>query len=342
MPEPNPTLDRLKDELTTILAADRTDYQAVLKLAGEISRQEPDVVRFTTDAAMVRRLGRELVAKQETALGELVKNAYDADATFCNVNLEQGSGSSRLEIVDDGSGMTRADIEAGFMRLASDVKIRNPYSPKYGRSRAGKKGIGRFATERLGQRLTIVTQTAEEEHGWTLTVDWTAFDQGEDIALIANQVAQSPKERSHGTRLSIESLSDHWSDADLRRVYRYLSSLLQPLFEEAEAKAQDADPGFAVQLTRGGIHLDAPQTVASADSEILQQALAVIEATIDDEGRTTWSLAAPKLDLLVRDQPIGLSNKVEPLAQARAVRLKAWYYIQLREFLGHSTGFIKQ
>ena len=28
-------------------------------------------VRFKTDAAMVRRLGHELVAKQETALGEL-------------------------------------------------------------------------------------------------------------------------------------------------------------------------------------------------------------------------------------------------------------------------------
>lgn len=337
MPEPNPTLSRLKDELTTVLAADRTDYQAILKLAGEISRQEPDIVRFTTDAAMMRRLGRELVAKQETALGELVKNAYDADATFCDVNLEQGTGISKLEIIDDGSGMTRADIEAGFMRLASDVKIRNPFSPKYGRSRAGKKGIGRFATERLGKRLTIITQTAEEEHGRTLTVDWTAFDEGKDIALIANQVAQSPKERSHGTRLSIEGLSDDWSDADLRRVYRYLSSLLQPMFEELEAKAQDADPGFAVRLTRSGIHLDAPQTVASADSEILAQALAVIEARIDDEGRTTWSLSAPKIDLIMRDQPIGLGNKIEPLAQARAVRLKAWYYIQLREFLGHST-----
>lgn len=342
MTDPNPALRRLKDELAAVLADDRTDYQAVLKLAGQIARQEPDVVRFTTDAAMVRRLGRELVAKQETALGELVKNAYDADASYCDVNLEQGDGVSRLEIVDDGSGMTRAEIEAGFMRLASDVKTRNPRSHRYGRSRAGKKGIGRFATERLGQRLTIVTQTAEEEHGWTLTVDWTAFDQSEDIALVANRIAQSPKERPHGTRLSIEGLRDHWTDADLRRVYRYLSSLLQPMFDEAESEAQGADPGFVVRLTRGGIDLESAQTVASADSEILAQALAVIEARIDGEGRTTWSLTAPKLGLAVRDEAIGLGNRPDPLARARAVRLKAWYYIQLREFLGHSTGFIKQ
>jgi signal transduction histidine kinase len=64
------------------------------------------VVRFTTDVAIVPRLGRELVAKQETALGELVKNAYDADATFCTVNLEERGEASALEIVDDGSGMS--------------------------------------------------------------------------------------------------------------------------------------------------------------------------------------------------------------------------------------------
>lgn len=335
-------LDRLKDELSRALAAGGTNYQEILRLASEISRHEPGVVRFRTDAAMVRRLGRELVAKQETALGELVKNAYDADATYCHVSLEQRADVSVLEIVDDGSGMTRAEIESGFMRLASDVKIKNPYSPKYRRSRAGRKGIGRFATERLGQRLTIVTQTAEEAHGWTISIDWSAFGQGEDIALIANTVAESPKERPHGTRLSIEGLRDFWSDADLRRVYRYLSTLLQPLFEEVEAAPTVGDPGFTVELTRGGVYLEAPQKVASANSEILDQALAVIEARIDSEGRATWSLAAPKLELAVADQPIGLGNKVEPLASARDVRMKAWYYIQLREFLGHSTGFIKK
>jgi hypothetical protein len=33
-----------------------------------------------------------------------LKNAYDADATFCNMKLEQRQGISVLEIVDDGTG----------------------------------------------------------------------------------------------------------------------------------------------------------------------------------------------------------------------------------------------
>src|SRR4051812_24837324 len=101
-------LKDLKVRLSQQLGAETTDFVAILRLAGEISRQEPEVVRFTTDAAMVRRLGQELVAKQETALGELVKNAYDADATFCTVDLVQREGGVyAFEIIDDGNGMTR-------------------------------------------------------------------------------------------------------------------------------------------------------------------------------------------------------------------------------------------
>src|SRR4051794_38559879 len=45
-------------------------------------------LRFTTDAALIDRLGRELVGKQETALTELVKNAYDADAIEVKVTFD--------------------------------------------------------------------------------------------------------------------------------------------------------------------------------------------------------------------------------------------------------------
>lgn len=335
------TLDQLKGQLGEALRGDTTDFGTILRLADEISRQEPNVVRFSTDAAMVRRLGHELVAKQETALGELVKNAYDADATFCTVDLVERDGVSAFDIVDDGSGMTREELTDGFMRLASNAKVRDPSSRRFRRSRAGKKGIGRFATERLGQRLTIVTQTEADPQGWTVSIDWRAFDQGQDINLIANRIVPSAKERDHGTRLSIDGLKDVWSDADLRRVYRYLSTLLQPMFGEAEAGRSEDDPGFAVRLNRAGANLK-PEAVATADSEILGQALAVIESRIDFDGNASWSLSCSRLDLSIVDQPIGLDrNIVRPLTHARHARLKAWYFIQQRDFLGHSTSFIK-
>ena len=69
---------------------------------------------FETDAAIIARLGQELVAKQETALAELVKNAFDADATDVVVRFSNESGKNLLEIIDNGLGMSRKELLAGF------------------------------------------------------------------------------------------------------------------------------------------------------------------------------------------------------------------------------------
>lgn len=246
-------LEDLKGKLSTLLSEDATDFQSIAQVAAEIVKQEPGVVRFTTDAAMVRRLGRELVAKQETALAELIKNSYDADATTCSVTISD-AGDGSMEIVDNGSGMSRADVENGFMRLASDDKVRNPVSPKYSRARAGKKGIGRFATERLGTMLTIVTQTEHEEEGWKVTIDWSAFEEGQDIGLIANPITQVPKERPNGTRLLVEGLSDRWTEAEVRRVYRYVATVIKPVFDQIQTQHAGFVGFYSTAGTLGAVH----------------------------------------------------------------------------------------
>ena len=336
-------LRSLKSELEELLAAKRTDYARILATATEISRLEPGVLRFSTDAAMVRRLGKELVAKQETALAELVKNAYDADATLCTVTLDDGPVGGSMEIVDDGCGMTGSDVERGFMRLASDDKVKNPVSPKFGRSRAGKKGIGRFATERLGRKLTIVTQTADGDQARKVTVDWDSFEQGLDIGQIANSIVASPRERPKGTRLLIRRLNDEWTDVELKRVYRYLSTLLQPFHETANREGHEPDPGFELRFVRSGKDVDPDKSVANADSEIFAYAVAVITARIDREGRATWSMTSTKVQgVEVRDELTGTDrNSPVALGHARDVELKAYYFIQSKDLLGQSTGFIK-
>lgn len=348
MTEDVQSLDDLKEELGRAAAAPDTDFDQILRLAGDISRRQEGVVRFAADAALVRRLGRELVAKQETALGELVKNAYDADATVCTVSLAEGADGPSFEIVDDGNGMTYAEIANGFMRLASDEKVVNPTSPRFGRSRAGKKGIGRFATERIGAQLTIVTQTEGEPEGWTVEIDWTEFERGIEIGTIANRIRRTAKERPHGTRLSIGALHDPWTDTDLRRVYRYLATVIQPVVEGMEPAMADSDapgplepdPGFSVDILRAGKSEPKAVIVADLDSQILGQALAVIAATVDAAGNATWGMTCPRFDITVVDEPIGLQEAITPLPAARDVELRAHYFIRKKEFLGHSTSSI--
>ena len=335
----NNSLGELKEKLGSLLGGDSTDFQGIVELAAEIAKQEPGVVRFTTDAAMVRRLGQELVAKQETALAELVKNAYDADATTCTVTISDASGGS-MEILDNGTGMSRADLENGFMRLASDVKVRHPVSQIYRRARAGKKGIGRFATERLGRKLTIVTQTEREDLGWQVQINWLAFEEGQDIGLIPNTISQIAKEQPNGTRLLIEGLNDGWTEAEVKRVYRYVATLIQPVFDAIQTQHANDDPGFSVELRRNG---QDSERLIDLQSEILDLAVGFIEAEIDAGGQTTWSVVSRRFGVSDRNQEIGLDrNRPGPLENARNVKLKAHYFIQVRELLGHSTSVVRE
>ena len=65
-------------------------------------------------------LGRESVSKVESALIELIKNTYDADATMCYILFDVENDS--IFLIDDGSGMTKKIIEDNWMMIGTDNK----------------------------------------------------------------------------------------------------------------------------------------------------------------------------------------------------------------------------
>ena len=132
----------IREKLARTLVEDPNNFNMILKLSHDLVSFDRENVRFTVDSGVIERLGRELVARHETAVSELVKNAYDADASFVSLkflNVDNKGGTLILD--DDGSGMTRDQLVNGFMRISSSAKIHEPVSPKYRRARAGKKGI---------------------------------------------------------------------------------------------------------------------------------------------------------------------------------------------------------
>lgn len=250
---------------------------------------------FETDAAIIARLGQELVAKQETALIELVKNSYDADATQVEVILQSPSNSERaLLIKDNGVGMTKQELIDGFLRLASDMKIRSPRSKLYNRERAGRKGIGRFATHRLGDRLTLRTWTDEKSNGFQLSVDWRRFTSGKALSTVAVQVQEiDPGKR--GTTILVEDLRDEWSDEQIRRCWRGVLALQQP-FPVAPVEADTrGDPGFQVRFLKEDALFRDETLVADFQSEILDHLHAVIELIVDANGVAEWRIIKNKL-----------------------------------------------
>ena len=231
----------------------------------------------------------------------MIKNSYDADATkstlhFLNVDNSGGT----LIIDDDGAGMTRDQLINGFMRISSTSKIHEPVSPIFGRSRAGKKGIGRFSAQRLGNKLTIITQTKNSESALKIVVNWEKYLMDEDLYIISNKIEQIPKEKEQGTKLIIENLSEWWSESMIKRVYRYAIDVIQPFPLSKKEKRKDGsivDPGFEILCSKDGIE------IANQQSMFYEHALAEIEGYVDETGVAYWKINKSKVDA-VTNKPI--------------------------------------
>ena len=247
----------IKSQLFELLQSDSNDYSQILTLSNELAQMDKKNIRFSVDAGIITRLGKELVGKGETAISELIKNAYDADATYVNLIFKNAfRPGGTLIIEDDGCGMNYEELVNGFMRISSSDKIHNPITFKYKRKKAGRKGIGRFATQRLGQTLTIITQKEESDLAIQTSINWNNFGIDQDLANITSEVQYIPKKRNKGTTLVIQDLQDAWSDAAIMRAYKYTDSLLlpEPLSKERiKWDANRQDPGFKAQLYRDSI-----------------------------------------------------------------------------------------
>lgn len=321
-------ISELKKKLSEEIQKESSDNSMILELSSEIAKLDDSQVRFSVDAGIINRLGKELVGKHETAVSELVKNAFDADATEVNLFFENAwNAGGTLTIDDNGTGMTKDQLIKGFMRLSSSDKIHNPISDKYKRTRAGRKGIGRFATQRLGSKLTIITHTAKSESSIKISINWNDFETDKDLLSVSHIIEVVPKTKKEGTTLIIENLRDGWSDAMIKRVFRYTSELLQPFplskknIDEAESSI---DPGFKSYYFRQ----EGQDLIPIIDEEeaIFKHALAEIEGYVLDDGQGCWALKSVKLNFPQEVFLIGNDNKNRENTDAKFNLIKGLHF----------------
>lgn len=259
-----------------------------------------NTISFRVDAGLIDRLGRELVGRSETAVSELIKNSYDADASFVDVKfINTKNIGGTLRIIDNGLGMTINQLIKGFMTISSTDKIHNPKSEKFKRSKAGRKGIGRFATQRLGRQLTIITQTKESLNALKLIIDWDDYKIDTNLIDIKNSVEEVQKTQEEGTELIINNLRECWSETEIKRIYRYVLDLLQPNYLSDRSKdlklAHQKDSSFDVKFSEKNDNIE--KVIADPDKMLFEKSVATIEGWIDMQNDGFCSVKSNSLDL---------------------------------------------
>ncbi|EME8152978.1 sensor histidine kinase [Enterococcus faecium] len=158
-------------------------------------------------------IGEDLIQDKYAAIVELVKNAYDADSPDVIISFDKSKkGILEIIIEDHGHGMTVDDVEKKWLVPSTDNKKKSNVSPK-GRIMQGKKGIGRYASNILGDKLLLETTTSEG-NTTKVSIDWSKFYQFEYLDEIDILIESEYTGRASGTKLCIEKRIDLESNED--------------------------------------------------------------------------------------------------------------------------------
>lgn len=209
-----------------------------------MSEARSGYVAFRPRARLLKLIGEELISDEVVALTELVKNSHDADAshvtmTFRNVLSPEGE----IEIVDDGCGMDLDTLLGGWMEPAGSTKAdAGGQVTRRGRRVLGEKGVGRFAADKLGRTLELISLRAGTNGEVRAVFDWDRFDtDGEMLSDIKNrwEIRPACEVKGQGTILRIKGLRQAWNERMFRRLSTRLSRL-RPPFRSAR--------GFSIRI----------------------------------------------------------------------------------------------
>ena len=197
-------------------------------------------LRFSTE--IVKRLGEELNPTLDKGVLELVKNAYDADATECRIELRSTDrAGGKIIVEDNGDGMTADQIADGWLVLGRSSKM-STQETRLGRIPAGSKGLGRLAALRMGQTALLSTSSRIDQNSrHELLINWDEFDKANIVDDFSLEIATTSGTHCFppGTRVVVANLRSGFGRVAVKRLARELILLADPFGDNPEGFQPD-------------------------------------------------------------------------------------------------------
>ncbi len=273
-----------------------------------LTRDDPDAaagrIRRLPDTLVNRIAAGEVIERPAAALRELVENALDAGATRIAVRLE-GGGIDRIEVTDDGHGMSPDELLLAVQRHCTSKLGRDSEGDEHVLVRIATLGFRGEALPSIGAaaRLTLTSRTRVAPHASRLHVAGGAVGTVEPAAGAA------------GTRVVVEDL---FYATPARRKF-----LKQPRTEAEQGAASLrrlalSAPAVAMRLeVDGRVEFDLPaqdraQRLGALLGPEAAGCLLAVDATRDGY-RLSGYACAPSLSrataaaqgLIVNNRPVG-------------------------------------
>lgn len=220
-------------------------------LESSVSDFENRTASFRVHASLIYKLGESLIADEVTALSELIKNSYDADATICSLvissnYIEEINGrecKGYIELSDNGCGMDLTTIINGWLTLSNSPKKKmkkdQKTTSKYHRYPLGDKGLGRLSVQKLGRYMHMTTKTADSNIEYCVVIPWGDFLKNTTIdqipVTIEKQIVNSNKSY---TKIVIKDLIDSlmWEQSEqISLLTNSINKIVSPFRSETSS-----------------------------------------------------------------------------------------------------------
>lgn len=247
-----------------------------------------NTIEFTPKARLIQILGEHLIKDATVGIIELVKNSYDADATFVEIIMDSlNKKDGKIIIRDNGSGMSEDDFINKWMNPASghkEIQKEEKKRTKLGRLPLGEKGVGRFAVQQIGNNLKMYSKLKNIKEELFVQIDWHEFDDhNKNLSQISipYQITANNKFKNTecGTILEISKLKSGWSEDDVKRTATALRRMKSP-FQGAE------DFNVTLKFNNGPDEFTKYENLSTSD--IIEKAHYKFYALIDEKANVDF------------------------------------------------------
>ena len=161
------------------------------------------VMKF--DPKVIEHLGVRMYSTIPPVLGELIANAYDADATKVRIELYD-TEEKKIVIKDNGLGMSFDDINEKFLVIGRNRRENEDTTPG-GRKVIGKKGLGKLSFFGIVQTITI--NTVSEGKRNIFTMDWNDLmnSTGGQYQMTPDVVDEIVDDDQKGTEITLTNIT---------------------------------------------------------------------------------------------------------------------------------------
>ena len=253
--------------------------------------------QFDINPHVIRQLGEELVPDEMTALMELIKNAYDADASYVKIDintegiyteeqLTYPTHKGYIVVEDSGIGMNDEAIEKSWLTISYSNKRAGAdgikKKTKKDRTPLGDKGLGRLSTQRLADNCEIFTTPEGGSNRYHVAFDWREFDKVQRLSQVPVQVEATPAGTTKGTKLVLTNLlsTEVWKGDRLETFKNKIVQVLTPFSEVRK---------FYVYVTVNGESIDVMKKL----DIILSLCQSSYEFSFDGESLTVSGVIKP-------------------------------------------------